>query len=113
MIAWLTSLPPIGKLVVYALLGEGIAACWAFVILYTIEHKWWHSDFGRHLVALSSCLGAFLSYYGLLVFWPDMPYRDAIRTVLFVSLIFVINQRLWVFGRYEMAKKRERRRKAS
>lgn len=111
MIDWLASLPDVSRMVVYALLGEGILACWAFVILYSVNHKWWHNDIGRHLVALSTCLGAFLTYYGLLVFWPDMPGRDVIRGVLFVSLIAVINQRLWVFGRYDLARKRERRRR--
>jgi tetrahydromethanopterin S-methyltransferase subunit E len=109
VIVWLTSLPSLARVLVYALLAEGIVACWAFVVLYSLKHKWWHNDFGRHLVALSSCLGAFLTYYGLLVFWPDMPGRDVIRGVLFVALIAVINQRLWVFGRYERARMRERR----
>lgn len=113
MIAWITSLPDLSRLLVYLLLGEGIVACWTFVILYSINHKWWHNDIGRHLVALSSCLGAFLTYYGLLVFWPDMPWRDEIRTVLFVALIAVINQRLWVFGRYDLARKRAQRRTSS
>jgi hypothetical protein len=107
VINWMMSLPSFGKLLVYTLLGEGICACWAFVVLYTLRHKWWHNQFGRHLVALSSCLGAFLTYYGLLVFWPDMPARDTVRMVLFVALIIVINQRLWVFGRYERARRRD------
>jgi len=106
VINWMTGLPSVGKLLVYALLAEGILACWAFVILYSILHKWWGNQFGRHLVALSACLGAFLTYYGLLVFWPDMPARDTVRMVLFVALILVINQRLWVFGRYEYARRR-------
>lgn len=111
MITWLTSLPTFWRVVVYALLGEGIVACWSFVALYSFNHRWWHNDIGRHLVALSACLGALLTFYGLLTFWPDMPYRDVIRMVLFVSLIVVINQRLWVFGRYELARKREQRNK--
>lgn len=111
MIVWLASLPTAWRVVVYVLLGEGIVACWSFVALYSLNHKWWHNDIGRHLVALSACLGALLTFYGLLVFWPDMPGRDIIRMILFVSLIVVINQRLWVFGRYELAKTRQRRNK--
>lgn len=112
MITWLASLPGFFRGLVYVLLGEGIVACWAFVALYSFNHKWWHNDIGRHLVALSACLGALLTFYGLLVFWPDMPGKDAVRMVLFVSLIIVINQRLWVFGRYDLAKKREQKRRA-
>jgi tetrahydromethanopterin S-methyltransferase subunit E len=112
VIDWLAHLPSPWQWVVYALLGEGIAACWAFVILYSIKHAWWHNDFGRHLVALSSCLGLFLTYYGMLVFWPELPGKNVIRMVLFVALIVVINQRLWVFGRYEQARKREKKARA-
>jgi hypothetical protein len=111
VIAWLASLPDFFRVLVYVLLGEGICACWAFVILYSFNHKWWHNDIGRHLVALSACLGTLLSFYGLLVFWPTMPGRDVIRMVLFVSLIAVINQRLWVFGRYDLARRREQKRR--
>lgn len=113
MTTWIASVPLPVRLLVYGLLAEGIAACWAFVVLYSVKHRWWHNDFGRHLVALSTCLGLFLTYYGLLVFWPDLPGKDVIRLVLFVALIMVINQRLWVFGRYERARTRERKAKAT
>ena len=111
MIAWLASLSTAYRVLVYVLLGEGIVACWVFVALYSFSYRWWRNSVGRHLVALSACLGAFLTYYGLLVFWPDMPGRDVIRGVLFVTLIVVINQRLWVFGRYDLARRREQRRR--
>lgn len=113
MTSWLASLPTGYRVLVYLLLGEGIVACWAFVVLYSLSFRWWRNAVGRHLVALSACLGALLSFYGLLVFWPDLPGKDAIRGVLFLSLIAVINQRLWVFGRYDLARRREQRRKAT
>jgi hypothetical protein len=112
VIAWVASLPQLYRVLVYVLLCEGIFACWAFVALYSFNHRWWHNDIGRHLVALSACLGALLSYVGLLVLCPDMPWRDAIGMGLFVSLIAVVNQRLWVFGRYDLARKRERKARA-
>lgn len=100
---------PLGwRIYAYVLLGVGIFGCWAFVALYTKKYRWWTDPFGQHLVAFSACLGLFLTYYGVLVVWPDMPGRGAVRLALFTLLTVVIVWRLVLFGRFTRAKERER-----
>jgi hypothetical protein len=106
----LSSLPFWWRVEAIVLLVIGAGSCWSFVTLYWVTFKWWRNDFGRHLIAMSSCLGAFFTYYLILVAWPDLPGRGLIRLILFHLLVVTVVWRLVVFGRVELAKKRERAR---
>lgn len=95
----LTSLPLWWRVVMYVLLGVGVVGCWGFVWMYTRTYKWWRNQFGQHLVAFSTCLGLFLSYYTVRLFWVDMPWRTPIVLTLFVFLDVVIVWRFALFWR--------------
>lgn len=98
---------PIGlRIYTLALLVVCVAACWAFVALYSKSFPWWRNQFGSHLVAFSTCLGLFLSYYLVLAFWPQMPWRVGIRTALFTLLTVVIVWRLVLFWRINRDERR-------
>ena len=105
----LSALPPGLKLYTLALLVISCAGCWLFVVLYHRAYKWWNNEFGRHLVTFSASLGLFLTYYLVLAFWPTMPdgLRLWLRTSLFTLLTAVIVWRLVLFGRVNLAQRRE------
>lgn len=107
----IAALPTGLRIYTLALLVISWAGCWAFVVLYTRAYKWWHNEFGRHLVAFSACLGLFLTYFLVLAFWPGMPYwpRIWLRTGLFTLFAAVIVWRLVLFGRVHLAQQREDR----
>lgn len=99
---------PLGwKIYALVLLALGIVGCWAFVYRYARTYRWWGNEFGRHLVAFSSCLGLFLSYYAVVVVFPNMPGKDAIRLTLFTILVVVILWRLLLFERIKRAEDKE------
>jgi hypothetical protein len=101
----IAALPPALRIYTLALLVISWAGCWAFVVLYTRAYKWWNNEFGRHLVAFSACLGLFLTYFGVLAFWPGMPYalRIWLRTGLFTLFAAVIVWRVALFWRVDRA----------
>ena len=103
----LSALPPGLKYYTLALLVIACAGCWLFVVLYHRAYKWWNNEFGRHLVSFSACLGLFLTYYLVLAFWPGMPWRTGIRTGLFTLLTAAVVWRLVLFGRVNLAQRRE------
>lgn len=101
---------PLGwKIYALVLLAIGLLGCWAFVYRYVRTYKWWNNEFGRHLIAFSSCLGAFLTFYAVMAVWPELPGRGAIRLVLFTALVAVIVWRLVLFERIKRAEDRVRR----
>lgn len=97
------------RLLAYVLLGVGSVGCWWFIARYTSLYKWWRNDFGRHLIALSSCLGLFYTYYVAVVIWPDLPGRTAIRLALFVALTGTIMWRVIIFERVARLERLDRK----
>lgn len=95
----LTSLPIAWRVVMYVLLGVGVVGCWLFVAMYTKAYRWWENQFGQHLVAFTACLGLFLTYYAVRLFWQDMPGRTPIVLSLFVLLDVMIVWRVVLFWR--------------
>lgn len=95
----MTTLPTWLQVVYYVLLATGALAGWAFVIRYMIAFRWFTTELGRHLVTFSSCLAGFETYYLLVLIWPNLPGKTAIRTCLFVILTAAVVWRLWMFER--------------
>lgn len=95
----MTTLPTWLQVVYFALLAAGVLAGWAFVYRYMRTYRWWKTELGRHLITFSSCLAAFETYYLLVLIFPDLPGKTAIRTALFVVLTAAIVWRLWMFER--------------
>lgn len=108
MTSQIAMLPTAWRWIVLVLLFESSVSCWVFVALYTKSWRWWRNELGSHLVAFSICLGLFLTYYDVLVIWPALPGRTAIRMVLFIVLAAVINWRMVLFLRLSRAEKSER-----
>lgn len=99
---------PLGwKIYALTLLVLGIVGCWLFVYRYARTYRWWKNEFGRHLIAFSSCLGQFLTFYGVVAVFPDLPFKDAIRLILFTELVAVILWRLALFERIKRLEDRE------
>lgn len=95
---------PLGwKIYALTLLALGLIGCWAFVIRYMRRYDWWATEFGRHLIALSSCLGLFMTFYAVLAVFPRLPGAAAIRLILFTVLVAVILWRLVLFERIKRA----------
>lgn len=95
----MTALPAWLQAVYIALLITGVLAGWTFVIRYMLAFRWWSTELGRHLITFSSCLALFETYYLLVLAWPGLPGRTAIRTGLFVLLTVAIVWRLVMFER--------------
>lgn len=109
MTTQIAALDPGWRLFVYALLGIGALGCWWFIGRYTSLYRWWRNDIGRHLIALSSCLGLFYTYYAAVVFWPDLPGRTGIRLALFAALTGTILWRVAIFERVARLERLERK----
>lgn len=95
----MTTLPTWLQVVYLVLLGTGALAGWAFVIRYMITYKWWSTELGRHLVVFSSVVSSWFTYFLIVVIWPDLPGKTAIRTILFVVLVAATVWRFWMFER--------------
>lgn len=76
-----------------------------FLVHYSLVYPWWRNEYGRHIVAFSGVVTAFLIYFLIFTFFPQLPWRTPIRLTLFVILGVVIWQRWFVFVR---TRKRER-----
>lgn len=103
MTSQIAALPLGWRIYLFVLLGISTLGCWAFVVLYHRAYRWWRNEFGRHLVSFSACLGLFLTYFVVLAFWPEMPWRMGLRIGLFTLLTLVIVWRLVLFGRVSIA----------
>jgi hypothetical protein len=95
----MTALPTWLQVVYYFLLGVGALAGWGFVIRYMMTFKWYTTELGRHLITFSTCVSAWFLYFLIILIWPDLPGKTAIRTILFVALDFAIVWRLVMFER--------------
>jgi hypothetical protein len=103
------SLPLGWKLYALGLLFLGIVFVLLFLGRYTRKLPWASTEEGKHLVAMSAVIGGFLILYLALAAWPDMPYRHAVRLVLFTALVAVLGHRWWLLE----AHLRERRRRGT
>jgi hypothetical protein len=95
----MTGLPEWLRTVYTVLLLIGVAASWGFVARYTTTYRWWKDVMGVHLITFSTIVGLFFSYFAVLVIWPGLPGKTAIRTVLFIALTATIVWRLFIFER--------------
>jgi hypothetical protein len=75
----------------------GAACSWGFVGFYTVKYRWWTNSIGQNLIALSAIVGAFYSWYLVNFFWPTMPGKIPVRTVLFFLLTVVLVRQVRVF----------------
>jgi len=105
----MTTLPAWLQAVYIVLLVTGSLAGWAFVIRYMVTYRWWTTELGRHLITFSACVAAFESYYLLILIWPGLPGRTAIRTCLFVLLTVAVVWRWWMFERIRWQTRKDRK----
>jgi hypothetical protein len=94
----MTILPPWLVHTYKTLLIIGAVACWGFTFRYVTKFKM-TTDIGRHLVAMSTVVGAFLTYSAIATIWPGVPGRVWIRTVLFIALVVTLVWRWVMFER--------------
>lgn len=80
-----------------ALLVIGAVASWSFIGYYTYKFSWWRNSLGQNLVSFSGIVGVFYTWYLVLFIWPDIPYRNAVRTILFLALTLVVVWRTALF----------------
>lgn len=106
MNATISELPLVWKLVAFGLLVLGIVFVFGFIADYTSHLPWTSSEEGRHLVAMSANVGAFLLLYTALAIWPDMPLRNIVRLVLFAALIGNCGWRWWLLRKYLRSRRR-------
>ena len=81
-----------------ALLFVGAFSCWGFIFRYVTKFKM-STPIGRHLVAMSAIVGAFLTYAAIATIWPGAPGRVWIRTILFIALVVALVLRWVMFER--------------
>lgn len=100
MNAQLSAYPWPWGLVAYAVLGVGWLAVVYFLAAYMITSPWTSTEVGRHLVAMTACVGAFFTLYLLLAIFPDLPGKGLIRLVLLVLLVAACVWRAVMLTRY-------------
>lgn len=93
-----------------ALLLAGVLASWGFIARYTQTYRWWRTDLGAHLVTFSACVGAFYTYFAVVLIWPGLPGKAIIRTVLFVALTAAM---VWRWAIFEQVRRQTKRDKES
>lgn len=101
------ALPIWAKMLAYTVLGIGWLATVVFVGWYGWTRPWYLSDVGRHLMAMSGCVGAFFTLYLLLAIWPELPGRSIVRLVLLVLLVATVVHRLVLLARQDRADRQE------
>lgn len=87
MIRAINSLPLGWTIFAYVVLGWGLLAVLLFLVRYTANLPWSHSEEGRHLVAMSANVGAFFLLYVIQAFVPNIPGRGYILMTLLVGLV--------------------------
>ncbi|MGW3992344.1 putative phage holin [Amycolatopsis sp. NPDC004772] len=95
----MTTLPAWLRGVYIGLLSFGALGSWLFVVRYMISFKWWSTELGRHMITFSANVGAWFTYFLAVIIWPDLPGKTAIRTVLFIVLVFAVWWRVVMFER--------------
>lgn len=109
MASQVDSLPLVLKILAIALLAVGVLGGWWFVARYMLLFKWRSTEIGRHLVAFSSLLALFYTYYLVYSFLPNAPGKTPIRLGLFVALTGVILWRVVIFERVAAEARRQRK----
>jgi hypothetical protein len=105
---------PLGlRLVFYVLIVVALVGCWTFVFIYTRTWPWWRTEVGRYTIAFSACLGTFMLYYTVRIFWPELPGAPWIALGLFVMLDVVIIWQLVLFLRIRREQRKLKREVAS
>lgn len=103
----MNTLPSWALIVYLAAITVLALACWGFVVLYSLAYRWWLNPFGRNLVGFSASLGVLATYALVVAVKPDLPHRMWVWLSLTCVLAGVAVWRLVVFGRYDLARRRE------
>jgi hypothetical protein len=86
----------------FILLIVGAVAGSGFIGGYWFTHpKWYTSNVGKLLMAFSINIFLFYSWYILVAFWPSIPGRGLVRTVLFTMMTVSLVYRLVKFVQIE------------
>lgn len=99
MIRDINSLSPTAALIAYIVLGIGFVAAWWFVIRYMIKLPWFSTEEGRHLVAMTSVVGAFFTLYLITALFPNLPGEKYIKIGLMVALVGTLVWRVTMLER--------------
>jgi hypothetical protein len=105
MNAQLSAYPWPWNLIAYGVLGVGWVAVVWFLVRYMTQAPWYHSEAGRHLVAMSLCVGGFFTLYLVLAVLPTLPGKGLIRITLLVALVAVC---IWRTTMLERSLRRDR-----
>lgn len=105
MIRAIHSLPWGWTVFAYAVLGWGLLTVALFLIRYTTNLPWASTQEGRHLVSMTTSIGAFFLLYLIQAFVPDFPGRQYILVVLLVGLVTNCTWR-WVLLERHLAERR-------
>lgn len=89
----------LGRLIYQVLIVVALLPSFGFIVHYSLVYRWWRNEMGRHIVAFSGCVGAFLAFFTVSFFFPTWPGRDWVRFALFLFLVVVIWWRWIVFIR--------------
>lgn len=95
MIRAINSLPLGWTIFAYIVLGWGLFVVLLFLARYVVKLPWTQTEEGKHLVAMSSSVGAFFLLYVIQAFVPNIPGRAYIMVVLLVALVVTCTWR-WV-----------------
>lgn len=87
MIRAINTLPLGWMIFAYALLVIGAVSVLGFLLRYVTNLPWTRTEEGRHLVAMSSSVGAFFVIYLIQLFVPDWSWRPKLMVVLLVGLV--------------------------
>lgn len=102
----ISTMPPAWAAVAYILIGLGIFFSVGFLSRYMLKKPWARTEGGRHIVAWSANVLAFLLLYGMLAIWPNFPGRGAIRFVLLATIVANAGWRWWLLEKTLYAEKK-------
>lgn len=93
MIRAINDLPIGWRILAYAVLAWGLIVVVLFLGRYTRKLPWADSPEGRHLVAMSSNIGAFFLVYLVQAIWPEIPGRRYILIGLLLTMVINCTRR--------------------
>jgi hypothetical protein len=99
----------VGRVIYETLILVALFGSVGFIVHYSLVYSWWRDEVGRHIVAFSGCVGAFLLFFTVSFFFPAWPGRDWVRFALFLFLVGVIWWRWIVFIRVRRQDRRATR----
>lgn len=111
MIHAINSLPVGWTIFAYGVLGWGLFTVLAFLVRYTTNLPWTHTEEGRHLVAMSASIGAFFLIYFVQAFVPDFAGRRYLLIHLLVALVANCTWRWILLERHLAARRRTEEKK--